>query len=105
MRHLIIAAALMLGTPLVPATAAEIPLDTARLDQVPAEFTRHTREHRMWEIERNLERQERWERRRGYDRRRDYDRRGYGYGRGYDGSGIPGGRRSGQHYPGPVQRW
>jgi hypothetical protein len=67
------------------------------LDGLDATFTRHTREHRMWEIQRNLERQNRG---RGYGYGRGYDRgygrgydRGYGYGRGYDrGDGYGRGR-------------
>lgn len=51
------------------------------LDRLPAEYTRHNREHRMWEIERNMERQDRYGRHR-YGR--DYDR-GYGYGRRHGG--------------------
>ncbi|WID96752.1 hypothetical protein QO058_00170 [Bosea vestrisii] len=69
------------------------------LDGLDVAFTRHTREHRMMEIQRNMERQNRgrgyggrgYDRGyggrgydRGYDRGRGYgDRRGYGGGRGY----------------------
>lgn len=67
------------------------------LDQIGAEFTRHTREHRMAEIQWNLERQQRYGRRgygppAGYGNRRGYGPApGYGYRGGY---GVP---------PGSVQ--
>jgi len=53
-----------------PAQAAEAldPVRAEQLDGVAADYARHTREHRIWEIQRNVDRQ-----RRG----------GYGYGRGY----------------------
>lgn len=65
------------------------------LDGLDVAFTRHTREHRMWEIQRNLERQNRG---RGYGYGRGYDR-GYGYGRGRD-YGPPPGRGYGGGYGG-----
>lgn len=68
-----------------PASEAEI---ARALDGLDVAFMRHTREHRMWEIQRNLERQNRG---RGYGYGgRGYDR-GYGYGRGR-GYGPPPGR-------------
>jgi hypothetical protein len=57
------------------------------LDGLDATFARHTREHRMWEIQRNLERQNRgrgYGYGRGYGRGYDRGYRGYGYGRGRD---------------------
>ncbi|WP_332685179.1 hypothetical protein [Bosea sp. (in: a-proteobacteria)] len=67
------------------------PIRIEALDKIPVEFTRHNREHRMWEIQRNMERQQRargrdrsYGHRRGYDYRRGYDRGpGYGHRRGY----------------------
>lgn len=77
MRNLLIAAALALGAAATPAAASEAFGAAAALDRVEATYVRHTREHRMWEIERNLERRNRYERRHRY---RDDD--GYGYRRG-----------------------
>lgn len=54
-----------------PSGEAEI---ARALDGLDVAFTRHTREHRMMEIQRNMERQ---------NRGRGYGGRGYGYGRGY----------------------
>ncbi|MFN3672327.1 MAG: hypothetical protein ACK4VM_10505 [Bosea sp. (in: a-proteobacteria)] len=71
MRGLLIAAALALGTATLPAAASEAYTGAAALDQVEASYSRHTREHRMWEIQRNTEMQG----------RRGYRERGYGYGR------------------------
>lgn len=72
------------------------------LDGLDVTFTRHTREHRMWEIQRNLERQNRG---RGYGYGRGYDGgygrgydRGYGYGRGRDYGPPPGKWRGGGGY-------
>lgn len=75
MRKLLIAAGLALAAfAASPASAAPQSLPkTEALDRLPAEYTRHTREHRMWEIQRNMERQH----------RRDYYRHGRGYDRGY----------------------
>lgn len=75
MRKLLIAAGLALAALAAsPAGAAPQSLPkTEMLDRLPAEFTRHTREHRHWEIQRNMERQH----------RRDYYRHGRGYDRGY----------------------
>ncbi|HEV7325690.1 MAG TPA: hypothetical protein VGN91_11515 [Bosea sp. (in: a-proteobacteria)] len=77
MRHLLIAAAIALGAAVTPAAASETFSGAAALDKVEATYVRHTREHRMWEIQRNLERQQRYERRHRY--RDDY---GYGHRRG-----------------------
>jgi hypothetical protein len=74
MRHLLIAAAIALGAAVTPAAASETFSGAAALDKVEATYVRHNREHRMWEIQRNMERQQRYGRHhRGYDR-------GYGYG-------------------------
>lgn len=78
MRHLLIAAAIALGAAVTPAAASEAFSGGAALDKVEASYTRHTREHRHWEIQRNLERQDRWERRHRY-------RDDYGYGRRHGG--------------------
>ena len=75
MRGILMAAGLALAALAAnPAAAAPqaIP-QAAQLDRLPAEYTRHTREHREWEIQRNMERQH----------RRDYYRHGRGYDRGY----------------------
>ncbi|AZO77438.1 MULTISPECIES: hypothetical protein [unclassified Bosea (in: a-proteobacteria)] len=79
------------------------------LDGLDVAFTRHTREHRMWEIQRNLERQNRgrgyggrgYDRDYGYGRGRGYDR-GYGNRRGYDGYGGRGYIRGGDPYRGST---
>ncbi|CAM5183011.1 putative protein OS=Bosea thiooxidans OX=53254 GN=SAMN05660750_00044 PE=4 SV=1 [Bosea thiooxidans] len=82
MRRFIILAALFAGAAgLSPASASEA-LPSAfekQLDRLPVEFARHTREHRMAEIEWNMRRQDRWR-----HRYRD-DGYGYGYGRRYGG--------------------
>lgn len=77
MRQLLIAAAIALGAAVTPAAASESFSGAAALDKVEASYVRHTREHRHWEIQRNLERRDRWERRHRY--RDDY---GYGHRRG-----------------------
>jgi hypothetical protein len=74
MRHLLIAAAIALGAAVTPAAASESFSGATALDKVEATYVRHTREHRMWEIQRNLDRQNRYERRHRY-------RDDYGYGR------------------------
>jgi hypothetical protein len=89
-----------------PASEAAI---ARALDGLDVAFTRHTREHRMWEIQRNLERQNRgrgyggrgYDRDYGYGRGRGYDR-GYGNGRGYDGYGGRGYIRGGDPYRGSA---
>ena len=53
MRGLWIAAAVALGAATLPAAASETYTGAAALDQVEASYVRHTREHRMWEIQRN----------------------------------------------------
>jgi Ni/Co efflux regulator RcnB len=74
MRHILIAAAIALGAAATPAAASETFAGAPALDQVETSYVRHTREHRMWEIQRTQEMQER----RGYrDRGPRYDR-GYG---------------------------
>ena len=70
MRQLLIAAAIALGAAVTPAAASESFSGAAALDKLEATYVRHNREHRMWEIERNLERQQRYERRHRY--RDDY---------------------------------
>lgn len=83
MRGILMAAGLSLAAiAATPATAAPVTLPHAEtLDRLPVEYARHTREHRMWEIQRNMERQQRH----GYNRGgRGYDR-GYGYGRRHGG--------------------
>ncbi len=60
----------------MPAAASETYSGAAALDQVEASFTRHTREHRLWEVRRNQEMQ----RYSGGGYGRGY---GYGRGRGY----------------------
>ncbi|WP_186417242.1 hypothetical protein [Bosea sp. CS1GBMeth4] len=77
MRKFLIAAALALAAAATPAAAGEAFGGAAALDRLEASYVRHTREHRMWEIERNLERRDRYERRHRY--RDDY---GHGYRRG-----------------------
>jgi len=83
MRRILMAAGLALAAiATTPATAAPqtVPLAQA-LDGLPAEYARHTREHRHWEIQQNMERQHR---RDSYRHGRGYDR-GYGYGHRYGG--------------------
>jgi hypothetical protein len=99
MRHLLIAAAIALGAAVTPAAASENFSGAAALDKIEAGYVRHTREHRHWEIQRNLERQSRWERRhRGY-----YDR-DYGYGR-HRGGPPPWAPAHGRRYHDRYDRW
>jgi hypothetical protein len=72
MRQFLIAAVIALGAAGTPAVASEAFSGAKALDQVEAGYTRHTREHRMWEIQRTQEMQ----------RRRGYRGEGYGYRRG-----------------------
>jgi len=81
-----------------PPSEAEI---ARALDGLDATFARHTREHRMWEIQRNLERQNRYGRG-GYGRGYGYGR-GDGYGRGY-GRGYGYGPPPGTYRGGPAIR-
>jgi Ni/Co efflux regulator RcnB len=74
MRKLLIAASLALAAFAVAPAGAAAPQSlpqAEQLDKLPAEFTRHNREHRHWEIQRNMERRH-FRHGRGYDR-------GYGY--------------------------
>lgn len=86
MRQLLIAAAIALGATATPSLASEAFQGSAALDKTEAAYARHTREHRMWEIQRNMEMQSRYGR--GYYGR-GYPHRGYmyeyGYGRRYGG--------------------
>lgn len=79
MRKILMAAGLALAAiAATPAGATPQSLPQAEaLDKLPADYVRHNREHRMWEIQRNLERQERWH------------RRGHGHGYGYRYGGPP----------------
>lgn len=79
MRKFLIAAVFALGAAVSPALAGETFPGAAALDTVEASFVRHTREHRMMEIERNMDRQQRRDYRHGYGRGP-----GYGHHRGYD---------------------
>jgi Ni/Co efflux regulator RcnB len=74
MRHILIAAAIALGAAATPAAAGEIFAGSAALDRAEATYVRHTREHRLWEMERTFERQERRAYRNRYDRGPRYDR-------------------------------
>jgi hypothetical protein len=78
MRQFLIAAAIALGAAATPAVASEAYPGAGRLDSVEVAFSRHNREHRMWEIQRT---QEMMARRGGYGHRGH----GYGYGRDYGG--------------------
>ncbi|MCV9940174.1 hypothetical protein OIU35_27780 [Boseaceae bacterium BT-24-1] len=102
MRHLLIAAAIALGAAVTPAAASESFSGAAALDKVEASYTRHTREHRHWEIQRNLERQNRYG---GYHRgyHRGYDR-GYGYGR-HRGGPPPWAPAHGRRHHDRYDRW
>lgn len=84
MRRYLMAAGLALAAfATAPASAAPQTVPQAEaLDRLPAEYTRHTREHREWEIQRNMERQHRRDSYRHHGR--GYDR-GYGYGRRHGG--------------------
>ena len=81
MRQLLIAATLALGAAITPAAASEAFSGAKGLDGLEASYSRHTREHRMWEIQRT---QEMMARRNAYGDR-GYRHRGHGYGRGYGG--------------------
>lgn len=84
MRKFLIAAVIALGAVSAPAMASETFPGAAALDRTEASFVRHTREHRMMEIQRNVERQQRRDYRRGYHRGRDHGlHRGYYRGRGH----------------------
>ena len=98
MRHLLIAAAIALGAAVTPAAASESFSGAAGLDKVEATYVRHTREHRMWEIQRNMERQQRY----GY-RDRGYDR-GYGYRR-HHGGPPPWAPAHGRRHHDRYDRW
>jgi Ni/Co efflux regulator RcnB len=74
MRHILIAAAIALGAAATPAVASEAFSGAKALDQAEVSYTRHNREHRMWEIQRTQEMQQR--------RGRGYRGDGYGYRRG-----------------------
>lgn len=85
MRHIIFAAAVALGAAITPAAASETFAGAAGLDRLETTYVRHNREHRLMEVERSMDRQDRWERRARY-RDRDYRRGdGYGYGRRHGG--------------------
>lgn len=103
MRYFLIAAAMSLGAAITPAAASETFAGSAGLDKLETSYVRHNREHRMWEIQRNLDRQERYGYRdRGYRRDRDY-----GYGRRYGGPppwAPAHGRRYRDHYE-RYDRW
>jgi hypothetical protein len=77
MRRLLIAAAIAVCSAMTASAAPQNFAQSTALDKQPAEYARHTREHRMAEIEWNVERQERW-------RRRHYGHRDY-YGPRYGG--------------------
>ncbi|MGO4173025.1 hypothetical protein [Bosea sp. TAF32] len=83
MRRILMAAGLALAAiAATPASAAPHSIPQAEaLNRLPAEYTRHTREHREWEIQRNMERHHR---RDSYRHGRGYDR-GHHYGRRYGG--------------------
>lgn len=102
MRQFLIAAAIALGAAATPAAAGEIFPAAPALDRLEATYVRHNREHRMWEIERHMERQERWDRRARYRDR--YDDRGYGYGRRYGGP-PPWAPAHGRRYHERYDRW
>ena len=98
MRHILIAAAIALGAAATPAVAGEAFGGASRLDKLEATYVRHNREHRMWEIQRNLEWQQRARgRHQGYG-----PRQGYGYERGRYGY-----ERAPRHYrqPGYERGW
>ena len=99
MRQLLIAAAIALGAAVTPAAASESFSGAAALDKVEASYARHTREHRMWEIQRNLERQNRYGR-----PHRGYDDRGYGYRR-HHGGPPPWAPAYGRRHHDRYDRW
>lgn len=79
MRQLLAATVIALGALATPSVASEVFNGAAALDRVEVTYVRHNRDHRIWEIQRNQEMQERYGRRhRGYDH-------GYGYGRRHGG--------------------
>lgn len=75
------------------------PVRIEELDQLPAAYARHNREHRMWEIQRNMERQDRYERRHRYR-----DGYGYGYGRRHGGP-PPWAPAHGRRHRDAYDRW
>jgi hypothetical protein len=78
MRTIFVAAAIALGAAAMPAAASETSTaqtfaGSAALDRLDVDFVRHNREHRLWEVRRTQEMQQR----RGYrDRGYGYERRG-----------------------------
>jgi hypothetical protein len=101
MRHILIAAAIALGAAATPAAASEAFSGSRALDGVEASYTRHNREHRMWEIQRTQEMQHRRGYRDGYSRDRGY---GYGYGRRHGGP-PPWAPAHGRRYHERYDRW
>ncbi|HEV7335455.1 MULTISPECIES: hypothetical protein [Bosea] len=99
MRHILIAAAIALGAAVTPAAAGEAFGGAAGLDKLEATYVRHNREHRMWEIQRNMERQHRYERRHRYR-----DGYGYGYGRRHGGP-PPWAPAHGRRHRDAYDRW
>lgn len=77
MGRFLIAAVIVTGAATTASAGPQSFPQSKALDQRPVEYIRHTREHRMAEIEWNMERQERWH-------RRHYGYR-YGYGPRYGG--------------------
>uniref|UniRef100_A0A9E8CSD8 Uncharacterized protein n=1 Tax=Bosea sp. NBC_00436 TaxID=2969620 RepID=A0A9E8CSD8_9HYPH len=80
MRRILVVAALgFAAASISPVQAEETVASTVamQLDLQSLEYTRHTREHRLAEMEWNMERQDRWRRRHRDD--------GYSYGRRYGG--------------------
>lgn len=75
MRQFLIVAAIALGAAVTPAAASEAFSGAKALDTIEVTYSRHNREHRMWEIQRTQEMQ----------RRNGYGHRDRGYGRGYGG--------------------
>lgn len=104
MRKLLIVAAILAAAAATPAAASSTQSfkGAEALDKAEVAFARHTREHRMWEIQRNLDMQQRGQ---GYGHSRGYGERGYrggGYGdRSYGGDSYGGRSYGGRHYGGP----
>ena len=102
MRHILIAAAIALGAAATPAAASEAFSGSRALNSVEASYTRHNREHRIWEIQRTQEMQHR--RGNGYGDRGYGRDRGYGYGRRYGGP-PPWAPAYGRRYHERYDRW
>lgn len=95
MRLFLIAATLAAGAAIVPAAASETFGGASALDRVEASYVRHDRDHRHWEIQRNME----WR-----ERHRYRHHGGHGYSR-HHGGPPPWAPAHGRRYHERYERW